>query len=71
VETLCAIPHIVKHGGAWYREQGTEKSPGTKLFCVSGHVVRPGNYELPLGFPLKDLIYDVCGGSAPGGRSRR
>jgi NADH-quinone oxidoreductase subunit F len=66
VETLCAVPHIVKHGGAWYREQGTEKSPGTKLFCVSGHVVRPGNYELPLGFPLKDLIYDVCGGFRPG-----
>lgn len=66
VETLCAIPHIVQHGGAWYREQGTEKSSGTKLFCVSGHVVRPGNYELPLGFPLKDLIYDVCGGLRPG-----
>jgi NADH-quinone oxidoreductase subunit F len=66
VETLCAVPHIVKHGGAWYREQGTEKSPGTKLFCVSGHVVRPGNYELPLGFPLRDLIHDVCGGFRPG-----
>jgi NADH-quinone oxidoreductase subunit F len=66
VETLCAVPHIVKHGGAWYREQGTEKSPGTKLFCVSGHVVRPGNYELPLGFPLTDLIHDVCGGFRPG-----
>jgi len=66
VETLCAIPHIMNHGGAWYREQGTEKSPGTKLFCVSGHVVRPGNYELPLGFPLMDLIHDVCGGLRPG-----
>lgn len=62
VETLCAIPHILKNGGEWYRQWGTEKSPGTKLFCVSGHVKRPGNYELPLGFPLKKLIYDVCGG---------
>jgi len=62
VETLCAVPHIVKNGGTWYRQWGTEKSPGTKLFCVSGHVRRPGNYELPLGFPMKDLIYDVCGG---------
>ncbi|MEX2527458.1 MAG: NADH-quinone oxidoreductase subunit NuoF [Gemmatimonadota bacterium] len=66
VETLCAVPHIVVNGGEWYRQWGTEKSPGTKLFCVSGHVQKPGNYELPLGFPLKDLIYDVCGGLAPG-----
>lgn len=66
VETLCAIPHIISRGGEWYRSLGTEKSPGTKLFCVSGHVQRPGNYELPLGFPLKDLIYDVCGGLRPG-----
>ena len=51
VETLCAVPHIVRHGGDWYRQWGTEKSPGTKLFCVSGHVRRPGNYELPMGFP--------------------
>jgi NADH-quinone oxidoreductase subunit F len=62
VETLAAIPHILRHGGEWYRQWGTERSPGTKLFCVSGHVKRPGNYELPLGFPMKELIYDVCGG---------
>jgi len=66
VETLCAVPHILNNGGAWYRALGTEKSPGTKLFCVSGHVMRPGNYELPLGFPLKDLIYDICGGLREG-----
>ena len=66
VETLCAVPHIVLNGGAWYRQWGTEKSPGTKLFCVSGHVKRPGNYELPLGFPLMDLINDVCGGMREG-----
>ena len=68
VETLCAVPPIIEHGGEWYRQWGTEKSPGTKLFCVSGHVNRPGNYELPLGFPLKDLIHDVCGG-IPEGRA--
>ncbi|MSR22944.1 MAG: NADH oxidoreductase (quinone) subunit F [Gemmatimonadetes bacterium] len=66
VETLCAIPHIVRNGGEWYRQWGTEKSPGTKLFCVSGHVRRPGNYELPLGFPMNELIYDVCGGFEEG-----
>lgn len=66
VETLAAVPHIVIHGGEWYRQWGSEKSPGTKLFCVSGHVNKPGNYELPLGFPLKDLIYDVCGGIPEG-----
>ncbi len=62
VETLAAVPHIVLNGGEWYRQWGTEKSPGTKLFCVSGHVRKPGNYELALGFPLMELIDDVCGG---------
>ncbi|HSW30020.1 MAG TPA: NADH-quinone oxidoreductase subunit NuoF [Longimicrobiales bacterium] len=66
VETLSAVPHIVVNGGAWYRQWGTEKSTGTKLFCVSGHVNKPGNYELPLGFPLMDLIEDVCGGMKNG-----
>ncbi|MFP3948709.1 MAG: NADH-quinone oxidoreductase subunit NuoF [Longimicrobiales bacterium] len=62
VETLCSVPRIVANGGDWYRQWGTEKSPGTKLFCVSGHVNKPGNYELPLGFPMMELIEDVCGG---------
>lgn len=66
VETLCAVPHIVTNGADWYRSFGTEKSPGTKLFNVSGHVVRRGNFELPLGFNLKELIYDVCGGIRDG-----
>jgi NADH-quinone oxidoreductase subunit F len=66
VETLSAVPHIVTHGAQWYRQWGTEKSPGTKLFCVSGHVEKPGNYELPLGFPMMALIEDVCGGIAGG-----
>ena len=66
VETLCAVPHIVGNGGDWYRGFGTEQSPGTKLFCVSGHVNKPGNYELPLGFPLMTLIEEVCGGVRDG-----
>ena len=66
VETVSSVPHIILNGAEWYRSFGTEKSPGTKLFNVSGHVVRRGNYELPLGFGLKDLIYDVCGGIRDG-----
>jgi NADH-quinone oxidoreductase subunit F len=66
VETLASVPFIVSNGGEAYRSYGTEESPGTKLFCVSGHVRRPGNYELPLGFPLMELINDVCGGLAEG-----
>jgi NADH-quinone oxidoreductase subunit F len=66
VETLSAVPHIVANGADWYRQWGTEKSPGTKLFCVSGHVRKPGNYELPLGFPLPELIHEVCGGIRDG-----
>jgi len=66
VETLCVIPHIINQGAAWYKAIGTEKSAGTKLFNISGHVVRRGNYEFPLGFSLKELIYDVCGGIRDG-----
>ena len=65
-ETISSVPHIVRHGGKWYRQWGTEKSPGTKLFCVSGHVERPGNFELPLGFPMRELLEDVCGGIRDG-----
>jgi len=68
VETLASVPFIVTNGGEAYRAHGTSESPGTKLFCVSGHVRRPGNYELPLGFPLMELIDDVCGG-VPEGRT--
>lgn len=66
VETLAAVIPIVKDGAAAYRKFGTEKSAGTKLFSVSGNVVKPGNYEVPLGTPLKDIIYDLCGGFKPG-----
>lgn len=58
VETLSAVPHIINHGAAWYKAMGTEKSAGSKIFSLSGHVNRPGNYEVALGFNLKTLIYD-------------
>ncbi|MDP2359460.1 MAG: NADH-quinone oxidoreductase subunit NuoF [bacterium] len=68
VETLAAVPPIVQHGAEWYVSLGTEKSPGTKLFSVSGHVERPGVYELRMGTPLMDLINVDCGGMK-GGRA--
>ena len=68
VETLASVPKIMFKGADWYRSFGTEKSPGTKLFCVSGHVKKPGVYELQLGIPLKKLIFDdgICGGMRNG-----
>jgi NADH-quinone oxidoreductase subunit F len=68
VETLAAVPHIVTRGAAWYKALalGNPKSTGTKLISVCGHVARPGNYEITLGFPMKDLIFDLAGGMRPG-----
>ena len=60
-ETLSALPHIVEHGADWFRQWGTERSPGTKVLSVSGHVERPANYEVPLGTPLKDVL-ELAGG---------
>ncbi len=69
VETLANVPRIVEKGVAWYRSHGTEKSPGTKCFSLSGHVNRPGNYELPFGVPLRELIESPeYGGGMKGGR---
>lgn len=62
VETLANVPHIVNRGADWFSSIGTEKSAGTKLFCVSGHVRHPGNYELPLGTPLRTILEDYAGG---------
>ena len=67
VETLANVPPILQKGVEWYRSIGTEKSPGTKVFSLSGHVARPGNYELPLGSPFRELIFDH-GGGVPGGK---
>jgi NADH-quinone oxidoreductase subunit F len=68
VETLMNVPDIISKGGEWFAKMGTPKSGGTRIVCVSGHVKKPGVFELPMGIPFRDLIYDVCGGmsgSAP------
>jgi NADH-quinone oxidoreductase subunit F len=68
-ETLVTVPAIVLNGGAWYASYGTEKSKGTRVYGLSGHVKKPGNYELPLGIPLRELIYDEkYGGGVLGDR---
>jgi NADH-quinone oxidoreductase subunit F len=64
-ETLGALPAIVRHGADWFRQWGTEKSPGTKVLSVSGHVESPANYEVPLGIPLADVL-DLAGGMKDG-----
>ena len=67
VETLTNLPLILERGAAWYRTIGTEKSPGVKIFSLSGCVNRPGNYELPLGTTFRELIFSH-GGGVPEGR---
>ncbi len=62
VETIANLPSIVDQGGAWFAGLGVGKSGGTRVLCVSGHVEKPGVYELPMGIPLREVIYDVCGG---------
>src|SRR3989338_7412810 len=62
VETLSCIPAIIERGPKWFSSIGTEKSPGPKIFGVSGHVKKPGLYELPMGTTVRDLIYNHCGG---------
>ena len=62
VETLTNLPPIIEHGAVWYHSMGTEKSPGNKIFCLSGSVNRPGNYELPLGTTFRELIFTYGGG---------
>ena len=68
VETLANVPLIVERGAEWYRKFGTEKSPGTKVFSLSGNVEKPGNYELPLGTTFRELIF-AHGGGISGGRN--
>ena len=68
VETLCNVPHIIERGAEWFTSIGTEKSPGTKVFSVSGKVERPGNYEVPMGTPLRALVDEHAGGVLDGKR---
>ena len=67
VETLAALPPIMHRGADWYSAIGPEKSPGTKIFSVSGHVLKPGNYEIVMGeTTLRNLIFDLAGGLRDG-----
>jgi NADH-quinone oxidoreductase subunit F len=66
VETLSTVPAIIRQGGEWYAGLGSPKNGGTRLYSISGHINRPGIYELPLGFPLRRLIEDVAGGMRDG-----
>jgi NADH-quinone oxidoreductase subunit F len=66
VETLCNVPFIIENGAPAYRQLGTEKSPGSKLFCLSGDVTRPGLYETPFGVSLRYLLEDLAGGVRDG-----
>ena len=73
VETLAAVPHILNNGAAWYKQwmrADNPKSTGTKLYSVCGNIQRPGNYEVPMGFPFKEFLYDLCGGPLPGRKFR-
>src|SRR5512146_2101187 len=67
-ETLANVPHIILGGGQWYAELGTPKNGGTRLFCLSGNVERPGVYELPLGYNLLKMIHEVGGGIRNGNK---
>ena len=62
VETLSNVPHILLNGADWYSKLGSPKNGGTRLFCLSGHIARPGVYELPMGFPLRRMIEEIGGG---------
>jgi NADH-quinone oxidoreductase subunit F len=66
VETLCTVPHIIRMGGKEYAKLGTETSTGTKVVSVSGDVQRPGNYEIELGIPSREIIYGLAGGPPEG-----
>lgn len=66
VETLCNVPLILREGAAAYRQRGTEKSPGTKLFCLSGDLQRTGLVETPFGLTLRELLYEFGGGPQAG-----
>jgi NADH:ubiquinone oxidoreductase subunit F (NADH-binding) len=66
VETLANVPFIVSNGKDWYRQMGTERSPGTKIFTISGQVNKPGHYEVELGVSLRQLINDLAGGMRDG-----
>ncbi|HSE46428.1 MAG TPA: NADH-ubiquinone oxidoreductase-F iron-sulfur binding region domain-containing protein, partial [Gemmatimonadales bacterium] len=65
-ETLSCVPWIMTKGVDWFKAIGPEKGTGPKVFCISGHVVRPGLYEGSMNITLRELIYDLAGGMRPG-----
>ncbi len=67
VETLMNVPWIIENGGKPFADLGVARSGGTRMLCMSGHLNKPGVYELPMGIPLREVIYDVCGG-VPGNK---
>ncbi len=71
VETLACVPHIVMRGPGWFRGIGPDRSPGPKLYCLSGQVRKPGLYELPMGISLHELVEEHAGGPLPGRKVRR
>jgi NADH-quinone oxidoreductase subunit F len=66
VETLCCAPLIIDRGVDWFKSMGTDQSTGTKVVSVSGNVQRPGNYEVELGIPARELVYELAGGPPDG-----
>jgi NADH-quinone oxidoreductase subunit F len=66
VETLSNVPAVIANGADWFKQWGTEQSAGTKVVSVSGNVQRPGNYEIELGIPAREIVYDLAGGPPPG-----
>jgi NADH-quinone oxidoreductase subunit F len=66
VETLVSVPPILAHGAEWYRELGVGDQAGTKVISLSGDIRRPGNYEVPMGFPLETLLHEWAGGPVDG-----
>jgi NADH-quinone oxidoreductase subunit F len=65
VETLATLPHLLRNGAEWFAKVGPERSPGYKIVSVSGHVRKPGNYEVPLGTPIRELL-EIAGGPRDG-----
>jgi len=65
VETLASVPYVVRGGAAWFKTMGPEKSPGPKIYSLSGRVVRPGQYEAPMGTTMRELL-ELAGGVRPG-----
>jgi NADH-quinone oxidoreductase subunit F len=70
VETLSNLPYIIENGGQAFADLGIGKSGGTRIVCVSGHVNKPGVYELPMGIPMRQIIDEVCGGVWKGRRAK-